>query len=334
MAEQPTAPWWATFVAILLTAVVSILGTAYFMGARAPAGTGAPSMSMALAKDVVAYLPHILLLFGVLADAFTYEGVYAIPSGIGLLSIFLNYGMRYFWDLLGNIISKITMLFSGQAGSFPAVSPTVAARQAAQRAPMAGRGRAGEFSGNYDGCEVQGFAWARNPYAPQTLVVTATVFMYYIFDLVNNRGWVNSAATILLFGIFYIAQIAVVGVCGDELTPLKKAFIAFAEGSLFGGVSYAIVQSYAPGRLPSSAMSVFPRKNASELSPGKDGTMVDSAGNPYVCLPNGQCMPDLSTMEARKNFADMAGENLGTGKAAVPSDCPATRPASSTTTQA
>jgi hypothetical protein len=71
--------------------------------------------------------------------------------------------------------------------------------------------------------------------------------------------------------------------------------------------------------------------------------MVDAAGNPYVCMPNGQCVPDLSTTESRKNFADLAGEMLGTGKAAVPSDCsantggssgPVTAPTRPTTAQA
>lgn len=311
-------PWWTNLAAVLLTATVSILGTAYYFK-RTPSNTtmGIPN----LLKDFFAYMPHILLLFGVIADALTWEGVYAIPSGIGIISIFLNYGMKYFWDFVGNIIGGIYGLFS------PTSVPP---------APMQGGGVPGQFSGNYDGCEMQGFSALRNPYAPQTLVFTATVFLYYIFDLVNNRGWVKSSAAIVLFGVFYIAQAAVVGYCSAgpvvgpaEPNPVVKALMALAEGGLFGGVSYALIQTYAPQRLPSSSMSIFPRVNASQLSPGKNGTMVDSAGNPYVCLPNGQCIPDVSTTEARKNFADMAGENLGTGKAAVPADCPAT---SSTTT--
>lgn len=319
---QPSTPWWSNLLAVIVTAIVSVLATAYYFTGGP---ISAPSTGMgSLIESFLAYLPHILLLFGVIADALTWEGVYAIPSGIGILSIFLNYGMRYFWDMLAVILGRVVGLFSGQAGSFPAVSPAVAARQASQRG-----GRAtGEFYGNYNGCEVQGFEWARSPYAPQTLVFTATVFLYYIFDLITNRGWSQASVAIAMFGVFYIAQVFVIGDCpaeagATEMNRWVKGLVAFIEGALFGGVSFSIMQSYAPQRLPSSALSIFPRVTASQLTPGKNGTMVDSSGNPYVCMPNGQCVPDLSTIEARKNFADLAGETLGTGKAAVPADCPA-----------
>lgn len=327
---EPTTPWWSNLLAIILTAIVSVLGTAYyFTGGGLPSvGMGAPSGVGSLIESILAYLPHILLLFGVIADALTWEGVYAIPSGFGILSIFLNYGMRYFWDMLAVILQRTIGLFSGQAGAFPAVPEAVAARQAAQRAAQRGGRATGEFYGNYDGCEVQGFKWARSPYAPQTLVFTATVFLYYIFDLINNRGWSQASVAIAMFGVFYIAQVFVIGDCpaepgSVEINRWVKGLIGFIEGALFGGVSYSIMQSYAPERLPSSALSIFPRMTASQLTPGKNGTMVDSNGNPYVCMPNGQCVPDLSTTEARKSFADLAGETLGTGKAAVPADCPA-----------
>jgi hypothetical protein len=54
---------------------------------------------------------------------------------------------------------------------------------------------------------------------------------------------------------------------------------------------------------------------------GPDGSYVDSEGNPYVILPNGQAVPDLSDAESRKKFADIAGQNLGTGTTAVPGSC-------------
>ena len=101
--DYPDTPWWASLIAVLVTAVVSVLGTAYALG-----GLSAPSGSVpgGIAIDTITYMPHILLLFGVLADMFTYEGVWSIPSLVGLLSVFLNYFMQYFWKGLQEICSS------------------------------------------------------------------------------------------------------------------------------------------------------------------------------------------------------------------------------------
>jgi hypothetical protein len=323
MAAQPSAPWWATLLSIFLTAIVSILGTLYAIrGIGVPGAPQAPSGIMGVIKDTIGYLPHIMLLFGVVADAITQDGVYSIASLIGVFSIGLNYLFGFFWTALGDSVEGIRALVQGARA---AAAPGVPAGQADLR----GGGRPGDFSGNYDGCEVQGFSFLHSKYAPQTLVVTATIFSYYIFDVISNRGWANSAGVLSLFIPLYLFQVFMIGECNpEELGRVWKSIIAALEGMFIGGTSYAVVQAYYPNRLPSSAMSIFPRKTASDLSPGPNGTMVDSAGNPYVCMPNGQCVPDLSSMEARKNFAQMAGETLGTGAAAVPADCPA-RPSAS-----
>jgi hypothetical protein len=97
--------------------------------------------------------------------------------------------------------------------------------------------------------------------------------------------------------------------------------MALFEGVVFGGSAYGIVQTYYPTRLPSTTISPFPRKDKSELTMGPDGKMYDSDGYPYVILPNGQAVPDLSTQQARNAFADVAGKNLGTGTPAKPGGC-------------
>jgi hypothetical protein len=297
--DYPDTPWWASLIAVLVTAVVSVLGTAYALG-----GLSAPSGSVpgGIAIDTITYMPHILLLFGVLADMFTYEGVWSIPSLVGLLSVFLNYFMQYFWKGLQEIWS------SGKE----------IARVGTPRPTVGG----GTFFQNYDGCSVQGFeSWATE-FAPQTLVVTATVFSYYIFDLVRNRGWINSAATILIFGLVFIAQTSVIN-CGTTYGKYAQAMMALFEGIVFGGSAYGIIQTYYPSRLPSTTISPFPRKDKSELTMGPDGKMYDSQGHPYVILPNGQAVPDLSTQQARNAFAEIAGKNLGTGTPAKPGGCSA-----------
>jgi hypothetical protein len=322
-------PWWSNLVTAIVTAVVSILGTAYALGGLKGTGTTGLPPAASLAIDTITYIPHILLLFGVLADMFTYQGVWSIPSLVGLLSIFFNYLMQYFWKGLRELFNSAENVVkvgatTAVAATAPLVSnpttPGVGGKKGGAIVPPA-------FFKNYDGCSVQGFSGFATEFAPQTLVVTATVFCYYIFDLVRNRGWLNSAASIVMFGAFYILQVGVLvmsGGCGSpnsEYTSTQQAMMALFEGIVFGGSTYGIVQTYYPTRLVSSTISPFPTRSKADLTMGPDGKMYDSDGNPYVILPNGQAVPDLSTSNSRKAFAELAGKNLGTGLPAKPA-CP------------
>lgn len=335
MAGEATTPWWTNLIVFFGTAFLT-LGVPRLARLFGRDSTS-PGLGTTL-RDAIAYLPHAMLLFGVLADALTYEGVYSIPSLIAVLSIPANWIMGFFWQLLRGIYGGVSDLLSprspftekptGPRPDAPNNPPT--SRTATGPAPQSianllnppkrGGASAGEFAGQYDGCDIQGFDFLRSKYAPQTFVVTATIFSYYLMDMINNRGPLNSTATIVLFSVLYIAQLAVVGDCRkdpSEFGPIVKWLISLVEGMFFGGISYSVVQVYYPERLPSSAMPTFPRKSASELSAGPNGTMVDSDGKTYNCLPNGQCLPDLSSLDSRKKFA----ESLGTGQAAVPENC-------------
>lgn len=313
--ETSTTLGWSIPVTALLTAAVSIIGTLYVVKGGTP--NAPPSGLGSIFKDTISYLPHILLLFGVLADMLTYQGVYSIASLIGLLSIPVNFILKFFWTGVTQGVNNLTTVIAGTPA--PAVPAPV------QAPVQPGGALKGSLFTNYDGCEVQGFAGMRNPYAPQTLVVTATVFSYYLLDLINNRGWVNSAATFVLFSVLYIAETFVVGDCSEpndpDVSKYIKSFIALIEGLFVGGVSYSIVQAYHPSRLPSSVISPFPRKTQSDLKAGSNGTYTDESGNPYTCLPNGQCFPDMSTTESRKAFATIASNNLGTGAPATSGSC-------------
>lgn len=358
--ETSTTLGWSIPVTALLTATVSIIGTLYAVKGGMANAPNAPPGIGSVVKDTISYLPHILLLFGVLADMISYQGVYSIASLIGLISIPINFILKYFWvgvsqgtnNLITIITSKNAAAGPGPAVPAPAVPPVPGpavpavpapgpavpppavppVQPAAQNQPrglrafgMPGGAARGSLFTNYDGCEVQGFAGMRNPYAPQTLVVTATVFSYYLLDLINNRGWVNSVATFVLFGVLYIAETFVVGDCVEPSDPdvskYIKSLIALIEGLFVGGVSYSVVQTYHPSRLPSSVISPFPRKTQADLKAGSNGTYTDESGNPYTCLPNGQCFPDMSTTESRKAFAAIASNNLGTGAPATSGSC-------------
>lgn len=306
----------------VVVATVSILGTAYALGGlKAPAGGVPGGAAIGIVTDTITYMPHILLLFGVLADMFTYEGVWSIPSLVGLLSVFANYLMQYFWKGLAELFDSAKNV--ANVGSRPPVEENpvnvVGGKRGGAIVPPA-------FFTQYDGCSIQGFGSLRTDYAPQTLVVTATVFCYYIFDLVRNRGWLNATASIVGFGAFYVAQAAILsmnGGCGGIGSDIVQAMRALFEGVVFGGTAYGVVQTYYPNRLPSAVISPFPTKSKNDLTAGPDGRMYDADGYPYVVLPNGQAVPDLSTQQARDAFAQLAGQNLGTGTPAKPEGCSA-----------
>jgi hypothetical protein len=309
----PDTPWWASLIAVFFTAVVSILGTAYALGAlKGTPGASLPPAA-SLLVDTLTYFPHILLLFGVLADMISYDGVWSIPSLVGILSIFANFLMKYFWIGIQSFVStskEVVVNIGKQKATTPAPPQSAGAEQ-------------GSFFKNYDGCSVQGFEYFATEFAPQTLVVTATVFCYYIFDLVRNRGWLNSLAAILVFASVFIGQVAILSTCGNSpYSGTLQAMMALFEGIVFGGSAYGIVQTYYPTRLPTSTISPFPRRSKNDLKLGPDGKMYDEDGYPFIVLPNGQTVPDISGKKAKDAYATLLGNNLGTGAPAKEASCP------------
>jgi hypothetical protein len=314
----PDVPWWAVLITAFVFALVGVLLGVYGMqGMSTPSG---PSLSgSSIIVDTISYMPHILLLFGVLGDMFTLDGVWSIPSLIGILSIFANYVFQYFWKGIDELAATAKNTYDKGAGTASVETQTQGGK----------RQKGGELFKGYTGCDVQGFKTFASDYAPQTLVVTATVFSYYCYDLVRNRGWINSIAAIVAFIGAYAGQIAVIdfqtsdtgGCNGKGGSAVAGGLRALFEGLLFGGVGYGIVQTYAPTRLPSSTISPFPRRSLADLSPGPDGNMYDANGYQYVCLPNGQCVPDMSNPTQQAAFGQSANSSTGT-TTPLGGDCP------------
>jgi hypothetical protein len=322
MAEYADTPWWSNLIAVLVTAVVTGFATVLYMKAGvtsidAPAG---PSGLGGLVKDTLVYIPHALLLFGVIADMLTYQGVYSIASLVGLLSLPIHLLFKFIWQGTFDMIEKVMDILT-RTPTPPNSRIAIPTVVGGPNSTVGGAAR-GSFFTDYDGCDIQGFGWAHSRFAPQSLVVIATVFSYYVFDLIANRGWQNATATILLGAFFYIVQLMLAGDCaapGEEpIGTLYKGLLAAVEGMFVGGVSYSVVQAYFPQRLPSTAISPFPKMTPADLKDGK----FDKDGNPWVCV-NGVCYPDMSTDASRKAFAEMAAASTGNGQAAVAANCPA-----------
>lgn len=311
---QKTAPWWATLLAILLTAAVSVAGTVWALSGRPLPSAGTPGSS-GIITDTLTYVPHILLLFGVLADMFTYEGVYSIPSLVGLISIPISYLFAYVWQGIETVLLKTASFFTNNGSTPPASTG-------------AGRMRGGgDGSGNpmkisdkyfegYNGCYVQGFEGLASSFSPQTLVVSATVLCYYIFDLIKNRGWVNATAAIVLGGILYLGQTFAVGTC-NSISPWKGSVRAFTEGAFVGGVAFSVVDTYYPNKLPSSVISNVKAPNKNQLSTGADGKLYDPDGKRYVMVDGA---PVLDTCGGANGGRSTDGTS--TGGPASSSSCP------------
>ena len=326
MASVDTTLAWSNSLSNVLTAIVSVTITWFIAkgGSLSGASGSIPVGPVALLRDTLVYMPHALLLFGVLADMLTYEGVYSIASLVGLVSLLFHGLFKTFWAGAFSILSKlgtVATVETTQASPTTAPRPTTGPRPGSVAAQTAGAEK-GSFFGTYTGCDVQGFDWAHSPYAPQTLVVIAAIFSYYLFDLVTNRGWVNSTATIVLGAVVYLAQLVLSGDCSlpgeEQVSKGTQAFLGLIEGTFWGGLSYGVVQTYFPQSLPSSAISPFPKTTPNMLKDGK----FDKDGNPWVCV-GGNCYPDMSSADARKKFAGIAAASTGNGRAAVAEDCPA-----------
>lgn len=274
-------PWWGALILAILTAIVSVIGTILFMRGTAPAIPGAPPGIGMIFTDVITFLPHILIVFGIFADIFTLQGAYSIPSLIGLLSIPTHYAFQFLWTGAAGFIGDLMKLLKTKAPDQPVTNQF----DQDVKTLLGGTRRGGAMSA-WKGCEVYGFESLISPYAPQGLVVSATIFWYYLLDLWVNRDALDSIATALAFILFFGLQVWQLQTCENfsESIAVKSA-IALAEGLFIGGTGFGIVQSTIPDRLPSSVLPTAPRLSSMTKNP--DGTYTDSSGKVYVVGPNG-----------------------------------------------
>ena len=318
-------PWWGALILAVLTSIVSVIGTILFLrgGTAVP---GAPPGVGMIFTDIVTFLPHILIVFGIFADIFTLQGAYSIPSLVGLLSIPTHFMMQFLWTgasgFLGDLYKLVNTapadpattpppapLFSGtntgaNVGRTAKVSTGTNTNRTAKVSTgtntgttfdedvrtLLGGTRGGAMSA-WKGCEVYGFEKLTSPYAPQGLVVTATIFWYYLLDLFVNRDVLDSIATGVAFPLFFGLQVWLLRSCenfGESV--VIKSIIALVEGLIIGGIGYAIVQATIPDRLPSSVLPKVPRLSTMTKNP--DGTYTDSNGKKYVIGIDGTPIPE------------------------------------------
>jgi len=304
-------PWWGALILAILTSIVSVIGTILFLRGQKPAVPNAPPGIGMIFTDAITFLPHILILFGILADIFTLEGVYSIPSLVGLSSIPLHYVLQFLWTgvaaFLGDVY-KMAMT-APQTSTTPVIPVTT---------PPATTG--GAMSA-WAGCEVYGFESLKSPYAPQGLVVTATIFWYYLLDLFMNRDPLDSIATALAFPLLFGLQVMQLKTCDNIVgSVMIKSTIALAEGFIIGGTGYGIVQSSIPDRLPSAVLPKGP--SLSSMTKNPDGSYTGKDGKIYVVGPDGRPIPQSFFTDTAKSSAAAQADAKALFGAAAVSTCP------------
>jgi hypothetical protein len=345
-APAKDVPWWGALILAIITAIVSVIATLYYIKGTATVPGAPPGMGM-IFTDAITFLPHILILFGVFADIFTLQGAYSIPSLVGLLSIPIHYALQFLWTgvaaMIGDIIKLISTVPAGTSSDKSAFSmlnpmfgkkdstvstavPAASATQFDKNVKTLLGGTRGGAMSQWNGCEVYGFESMKSPYAPQGLVVTATIFWYYLLDLWMNRHGLDSVATALAFPLFFGLQVWLLKTCENfEESIAIKSVIALVEGLIIGGSGFGIVQASVPDRLPSSVLPTVPRLSSMTRNP--DGSYTDSDGNEYVVGPDGRPISKKFLAQASNpilNSSGVGGSGLGAGvlNGASATSCP------------
>jgi len=257
---------------IVLACIVAAVAIAALMKDRMGA---VPTMQTTGVKEfsyvMVLFLPHILMVFGFIADALAQDVRYSIPSIAGFLSIFLNYGA-------GILFKKVSDMMSSAPPSAPLTGASLPS-------PMSGGGI------ELAGCYIPGFETFISEYSSAPLVVTFTIMFYYLMDLLQNRGFQTSISTIVAMVSFVAAQFFVLRANGcfarfsSVGVPLATSSLL---GLLFGGMTYLTIQSTSPSSLPSAVYSVqsqtpapTKQKTGGGCSGGQCGPPADD--DQFVC---------------------------------------------------
>ena len=306
--------WWQS---LLLAFSCTLVGLIAAYSAMSGVSVGTDGMtSVSWGKDLLKLTPHALLLFGLMADAITYNGVYWSSTIVGLSAAGLHSPME---TVTNSFIKLLESIGKGIWGG----------TQAGKEEPLVKGGAKMHGGGDYNGCTVTGAEGIpENFHTAQTMVVTVSVIAYFFFDLWFNRGIINSLGTLVVGILLLVGQsMAISETCFPASNTTRSitsgVLYAMLFGTLIGGGFYSFFQAFYPMYLPST---VIPLQNyASQVAsisstgfvyvPGQGLVSVTSPAGQQA-LANGTAMSpdDMSTA------LDATG-TLGTGKAGEEPKC-------------
>ena len=237
--------WWQS---LILAFACTLAGVIAAVSATSGGVTLPNGEVSSWATDLLKLSPHALMLFGLMADAITYDGVYWTSTIVGLSAMPLHPQLEMIVSGLGVVFTRL-MSASSEKPS-PTTNITINNGAASGGARMSG-------GSGFRGCTILGGDIPKEHKTAESLVVTASVISYFFLDLWLNRGVIN-AIGVLVLGI---------GLMGGQAMSITQCFKSPEEKSLTAGVLYAILfgfiiggtyysffQAFYPVYLPSSVI--------------------------------------------------------------------------------
>jgi hypothetical protein len=244
-----------------------------------PAAEQVPNAAVLWIKTYMAeifhFLPMSLALFGFFADAINQDFRFSIGSLIGFSSVFVNYMISILGKRLGFVLPSWT------SGSPPD--------------PIE--------------CIIPGFEAIESAYAPQTLVFTTSIFMYYLIDFVKHRDVSKNIGLMSLFGgliVIESAKMMLTPTCrgayyftGNMLSV--AVLLAIFIGAFYGYLGWQTVSIVAPSKLPSSINETFINKSIPIIKSDKPPGVGKCKSGAERCDAPSDKEQDQFVCEAYKN---------------------------------
>jgi hypothetical protein len=275
--------WWQSLLLAFACTLAGVIGAVM---ATTPGKDPITGMAVgSWVNDLLKLVPHALMLFGIMADAITYNGVYWTSTIVGLSAMPLHGQLEYIVNGIGALYQKMTSVSPGST-SGKAVNVKVVVGDTETTDGM----RGGNPLPPFTGCGIMGGAIEKEHVTAQSLVVTASIISYFFMDLWLNRGIINALGVLTLGILLMGGQAMVISKCFDG-PPAKSltagVLYAMVFGVIIGGSYYSFFQSFYPMYLPST---VIPLSNTiSDLSISDTGFVyVPGVGLVSASSPQGQ----------------------------------------------
>jgi hypothetical protein len=237
--------WWQSLILAFACTLAGVIGAVM----ASTGGTALPGGEISTwATDLLKLIPHAMMLFGLMADAITYNGVYWTSTIVGLSAMPLHNPLESILSGLFSIVERFTT-------SKPEENKPQELKLNISMGPQTGQGRR-MFGGGFSGCSILGGDIEKEHKTSESLVVTAAIVAYFFLDLWLNRGMIN-ALGILVVGIVLMGGQAVsISDCFTKQDKSLTAGVLYALlfGVIIGGGWYSFFQAFYPMYLPTTVI--------------------------------------------------------------------------------
>ena len=237
--------WWQSLILAFACTLAGVIGAVM----ASTGGTALPGGEISTwATDLLKLIPHAMMLFGLMADAITYNGVYWTSTIVGLSAMPLH-------NPLESILSGLISIAERFTTSKDEEKKPQELNLKISMDPQTGKGRR-MFGGGFSGCSILGGEIEKEHKTSESLVVTAAIVAYFFLDLWLNRGMIN-ALGILVVGIVLMGGQAVsISDCFTRQSKSLTAGVLYALlfGVIIGGTWYSFFQAFYPMYLPTTVI--------------------------------------------------------------------------------